>query len=173
MSATGGAITLRQAAADEIEALAALAFRSKAHWGYDPAFMDACRDELGVTPAQIVAGRVVVAQIDAQTAGFAAIEPLGELRYDLTHLFVDPDWLRRGVEPRLLAAVCEQIAKAGGAVLEVQSDPNAAGFYRAEGGQPAGCDESLSIPGRMLPCFEFAVSRARERVRAPTHAGEK
>jgi hypothetical protein len=37
---------IRPAQADEVEALTALALRSKAHWGYDDAFMEACRAEL-------------------------------------------------------------------------------------------------------------------------------
>ena len=39
---------IRDASPGDCEALSALAFSSKAHWGYDDAFMAACRDELTV-----------------------------------------------------------------------------------------------------------------------------
>jgi hypothetical protein len=40
---------IRAAHGGELEALSALAMRSKAHWGYSAAFMQACRDELTVS----------------------------------------------------------------------------------------------------------------------------
>ena len=45
---------------DEADRLSDLAFRSKAHWGYSPEFMEACREELRVAVAAIAAGRVFV-----------------------------------------------------------------------------------------------------------------
>ena len=48
---------IRPARSGEAKALSDLALRSKAHWGYDAAFMAACRAELTVTPAQAASGR--------------------------------------------------------------------------------------------------------------------
>ena len=44
---------------DEADCLTALCMRSKAHWGYDAAFMHACREELRMTAvaAGSIAGR--------------------------------------------------------------------------------------------------------------------
>ena len=44
---------------DEAAALSGLALRSKGYWGYDAAFLDACRAELTLTPDQAAAARVV------------------------------------------------------------------------------------------------------------------
>ncbi len=44
---------IRDARPGEAGELSGLAFRSKAHWGYSTAFMEACRSELAVTVAQI------------------------------------------------------------------------------------------------------------------------
>ncbi|MGI5472915.1 hypothetical protein [Streptomyces sp. CA-132043] len=41
-------VLIRPAFATEAETLSDLALRSKAHWGYDTAFLGACRDELTV-----------------------------------------------------------------------------------------------------------------------------
>ena len=45
---TGGMI--RRAENIECDHLTDLAFRSKAYWGYSSEFMQACREELAVTP---------------------------------------------------------------------------------------------------------------------------
>lgn len=151
-------VKLRLAEMCEAGALGALAFRSKAHWGYSPEFMRACRAELEVPPEQIAAGRVSVVETDDMLAGFYAVEPLDAKRYDLTHLFVDPCYLRRGIGARLLHAALQHVARANGEILEVQSDPNAAGFYASHGGQRAGDMASLSIASRTLPCFRFVCA---------------
>src|SRR3546814_11592237 len=52
--------TLRLAKSSECGSLSALALRSKAYWGYDSAFLQACRDELTVSPKAAAARRAVV-----------------------------------------------------------------------------------------------------------------
>ncbi|HEY6741630.1 MAG TPA: hypothetical protein VI110_04665, partial [Lapillicoccus sp.] len=45
--------------ADEAGTLSDLALRSKAHWGYGAAFLEACRDELTLRPEQAAGTRVL------------------------------------------------------------------------------------------------------------------
>jgi hypothetical protein len=44
---------IRPASPDEAALISSLAIRSKGHWGYSAEFLDACRDELTYTAAQI------------------------------------------------------------------------------------------------------------------------
>lgn len=79
---------LRAARADEVDGLTALAFRSKAFWGYDDTFMAACRDELRVDPADAVAfyegqGAVLVG---ARPSGSVSGRTLPLLARDLAEL---------------------------------------------------------------------------------------
>jgi hypothetical protein len=46
-------IELRAARTDEAYLLGELALTSKGHWGYDRAFLDACRAELAFRPNEI------------------------------------------------------------------------------------------------------------------------
>ena len=62
-------IVVRDARSEEVGALTELAPRAKASWGYDAAFMDACRYELAMTPARLAAWRVWVAEADGAVAG--------------------------------------------------------------------------------------------------------
>ena len=56
MGALPGAhrIGYRPATAADAPVLSNIAFRAKALWGYDAAFMEMCRDELTITPARWV-----------------------------------------------------------------------------------------------------------------------
>ncbi len=49
----------------ELPPLAALCRRSKASWGYDDAFLDACTASLQVDAQKVNAGRVIVAADDS------------------------------------------------------------------------------------------------------------
>jgi len=77
-------VALRPARADEAPALSELALRSKAHWGYDDAFLEACRAELTVRPEHVAASRVVVATSAARVVGFSILLG-GPPRADLRH----------------------------------------------------------------------------------------
>ena len=68
-------IVLRPAHADEAPALSALCLRSKAHWGYDAAFMRACVAELILRPEDLTPDTLVVAEIDNALAGMAQVGP--------------------------------------------------------------------------------------------------
>jgi hypothetical protein len=67
------ALHLRPGHREEAGLLSDLALRSKGHWGYDQAFLDACRAELTLTPEDILAQRVTVAERDGQVVGFYAL----------------------------------------------------------------------------------------------------
>lgn len=130
----GGLLRLRAGRAGEAEELSELALRSKAHWGYDRAFLAACRDELRVRAEEMTARRVTVAQEGARVLGFATLEgraPEGELGM----LFVDPPAIGRGVGRLLYQHVLEQAGRLGFTRLTIRADPHAEGFYRVRGAQ--------------------------------------
>ncbi|MFJ5550896.1 GNAT family N-acetyltransferase [Streptomyces sp. NPDC093225] len=68
--------TVRIRAAREAEAaeLSALALRSKGYWGYDPAFLAACAEELRIRPGEVAARRVRVAEDGHGVLGLASLE---------------------------------------------------------------------------------------------------
>lgn len=155
-----GALVLRDARPDEAGLLTSLAMRSKAYWGYPPEFMEACRAELTVTPAELGHGgaRRVVAELAARVAGFYALDRAPDGGFELEALFVDPPWMGRRIGRALVEHALAAVAAAGGDGLHVQGDPHAEGFYRAVGGVPAGSRESGSIRGRILPLFTIPAT---------------
>jgi len=149
-------LTLRPPRPDEAARLTELCLRSKVVWGYDEAFMRACRDELTLTPAAIASSHVVVAEEDGVLVGMAQVTTTGAVA-TLDKLFVEPTLLRRG-SGRALFEWAERTARgAGAAVLIVESDPGAAEFYRRMGASDDGLVPSGSIPGRLIPRLKLLL----------------
>lgn len=154
-------ITLRPARPDEAEALTALCLRSKAVWGYDAAFMAACRAELTLTAADIAGGVVEVAEDETGVMGLCEISIEGETA-ELEKLFVAPGKLRGGVGRKLFIWALEAARARGATMMEIAADPGAADFYRRMGAVDRGEAPSSSIPGRVLPRLVVILSREGE-----------
>ena len=143
-------IALRDARADELSVLSDLCLRSKAVWGYDAAFIAACRDELTLTPADIASTCLQVAADRDGPLGVAQLS-IGGDEASLLKLFVEPRALRSGIGSALLAWSTATATRLGARRLVIEADPGAVPFYARHGAHPAGHAPSGSIPGRMLP----------------------
>lgn len=155
----GRAVRIRPARADEAAALTALVLRSKAYWGYDEAFLAACRDELRIGAGEVAARRIVVAEDGREVLGVASLEgtaPDGELGL----LFVEPHAIGSGVGRALYAHVLAMARESGFTRLTIVADPNAEPFYRAVGARPVGSASSGSPAGRGLPLLEVTLEPA-------------
>lgn len=126
--------------------------------------MEACREELTVTAADIEAAagsdaaRYVVAERDddSMLLGYYAIEKQSDNElYELEALFVEPEFIGRGIGRALMIHAQETVVSLGGRRMLIQADPHAERFYRAAGGRCIGERESDSLPGRILPLFEI------------------
>ena len=86
---------LRTPRYDEAAILTELCLRSKAAWGYDEEFMQACRAELTLTASIMRSSCLKVAEIGGHIVGVAQVTVNGELA-ELDKLFVEPTRLRSG-----------------------------------------------------------------------------
>lgn len=143
-------LRLRPARIDELGALTELCLRSKAVWGYDEAFMRACRAELALAPRDLQTSRIQIAELDGKLIGVAQVAVAGT-EASLEKLFVEPDVLRAGAGRRLFAWAAEAAREQGASTLVIEADPDAAPFYRRMGARDDGFAPSGSIPGRLLP----------------------
>jgi GNAT superfamily N-acetyltransferase len=148
---------LRPGRPAEAAVLTGLALRSKAHWGYDEAFLEACRDELTLQPRDLTGGRSLVAEEDGRVLGFTTVsgEPPGGA---LAMMFVEPDTMGRGVGRLLFERTMDRARGLGFARLTIDADPHAEAFYTAMGAVPIGATPSGSIPGRVLPLLEITLA---------------
>jgi len=146
-------VRLRAAWAEDAGRLTELALRSKAHWGYDEAFIEACRAELTITAERIDAETMVVAEADGRVVGFMAVAG-----GSLEDLFTEPEHIGTGVGSALLAAAVDATRDLGLDTLRIEADPNAADWYRSKGAVDIGTVPSGSIPGRRLPLLALPIS---------------
>jgi len=149
---------VRPARAGEGASLGALCVRSKAHWGYDAAFMSQSAASLAVSEADIAAGRILVA-FDAagRTIGVAGVVPEGETA-DLDVMFVDPPAIGSGAGRVLFEAAAGLARRLGARRLTILADPNAAPFYERMGARLLRNAPSDAIPGRTLPLYEYDLT---------------
>lgn len=152
-------ITIRAATVDDVATLSALAFRSKAHWGYSLEFMAACKAELTYSAEMISAPQYhfYVCEDGDDVVAFYALEVIASDQAELEALFVEPDRIGTGVG-KLMMDHCKSVAvRLGVSTLTIQGDPNAEAFFIAAGANAAGYRESSSIAGRQLPVFRIEL----------------
>jgi ribosomal protein S18 acetylase RimI-like enzyme len=141
---------IRPAEVADAAALSELALTAKAVWGYDPAFMAACRAELTVRPESILRDPTYLIEAGGRVLGFYQLR-LDGAAADVSMIFVAPGTLRVRLGRALWTHLEDTARAAGVRRLEVDSDPHAEGFYLAMGMRRVGEAPSGSIPGRMLP----------------------
>lgn len=155
--------TIRSATADDGEALTTLALASKAYWGYDAAFMEACRDDLTIWPELLMS--CIVAEDTGQILGFASLSVRSQ-GVQLEHLFVAPDAMRTGIGSVLWRQIVQEAEGRGYTELFIDSDPHAEAFYRRMGAERAGTVTSSVFPDRQLPLLLFPLGTTLLRAKA-------
>jgi GNAT superfamily N-acetyltransferase len=151
-------VILRDAVESELHALSALAFASKAYWGYDEAFMESCRSALTLGPDDLQRYAVRVAELDGTRVGFHGVGPVAPEVYGLEWLFVAPEAIGTGAGARLLADAVAIARAAHARVLRIEADPNAEAFYVHAGARRVGEVASGVAPARALPLLDLAIA---------------
>jgi N-acetylglutamate synthase-like GNAT family acetyltransferase len=156
---------IRRALPCEAANLSALALRSKALWGYDAVFMEACRAPLTVDPEAIAKCPFYVLDEGGTITGFYGLSgqpPRGEIEF----LFVDPESVRSGRGQRLARHFLALARRLGFEEIDVSADPFAEGFYVAMGALRIAEVPSDAIPNRLVPRLRFSL--LTDRVAEPS-----
>lgn len=159
MRATGSRLPIRRARPEEAESLTALIMRSKAHWGYDPALLEAWRLD-HTLDAETIVRQPVYCAVDADSGAVAGVSHFYSINDEevyLDRLFVEPDWMGRGVGARLWRHAVEQAAAQGARALVLGADPNARPFYERMGAVIVGWSDSSLEPGRRGPSMRYVL----------------
>ena len=150
-------VVIRQARVEDLPYLSELCLRSKAVWGYDPAFLEACRSELMLRKNDLKSSSVGVAEMADDIVGVVQVE-VANGEAELLKLFVEPKMLRTGLGRILFSWAVDQMDIMGASRMTIESDPDAAPFYRRMGAHDIGLATSGSIPGRTLPKLAFDLN---------------
>jgi GNAT superfamily N-acetyltransferase len=154
------ALQLRPGRREEAGLLSDLALRSKGHWGYDQAFLDACRAELTLTPEDVLAHRVTVAEREGQVVGFYALvgtPPVGILE----DLFVEPDHIGTGVGRALWSHAMVTAGTLGFERITLEADP--AQSHSIWPWARVDVDRSRQVPFRDASCPSSRLPSRRSR----------
>jgi len=141
---------LRSPQPDQAAALSDLCVRSKAVWGYDAAFLEACRAALTLTADDWMDSELQVAMEGERILGLAQVRGSGQV-VELDKLFIEPEARAAGIGRQLFDWCVAAARKRGATVMTIDADPGAADFYRRMGAIDDGVVASSVIPGRFLP----------------------
>lgn len=159
-------VTIRPATIEDHQHLTKLIFRSKRSNGYDDAFMQACRAELRVSKADILADEYWLACIERQVGaqrvesvlcGCVCLTTGAKNVAEVSAFFIDPGYQRQGLGRLLWNKLLERAEALGITRIVLDSDPNAVAFYQALGFQVVGNKPSGSIAGRLLPHLSISL----------------
>lgn len=149
-------------------ALTEIAFAAKRHWSYPESWIKAWADVLTVTPDFIRQHETFVAVVDCQACGFYAL--LGhEDHVSLEHFWVSPAAMGRGVGRRMFAHAIARAKLLRLGRLEIESDPNAEGFYQKMGARRVGSRIGrVDTVERELPVLIFEIENTNSVATKPS-----
>ena len=145
---------IRPARAEDLLAIADATMRSKAHWGYSEAFLEACREELTATEAD--PGPGLMTWDDGSPRAVAHVIP-GQPEAELYRLFIAPEAMGQGVGAALFRWAADYARATGAIRLGLDADPYATPFYEKMGCVQVGEVPSQTWPDRMLPRMELIL----------------
>ncbi len=141
---------IRKARIEERDQINAMIMRSKAHWGYDDTFMDACREELSLSAERLLSDDLRVLATSLAVVGTVELVMDGKEAH-LYKLFVDPGVIGSGAGRILYEWALARARSFNAKAMLIDADPDASGFYEYMGAKIIGKTPSGSIPGRFLP----------------------
>jgi GNAT superfamily N-acetyltransferase len=145
---------------EDAATLTEIAHAAKRRWGYPERWIECWRDALTVQPEFIATHETFAAIFDSRTVGFHALGRKGD-RLDLLHLWVLPDAMGRGVGRFLFHHALARARESGCQELEIESDPNAEGFYLRMGARRVGASvKELDGQPRESPVLVYRISTA-------------
>lgn len=150
-------LVIRQAIRADAAALSELALRSKAHWPYDDAFIEACRSDLTVSEECAASGFFWLGESAGSLVGFYGFsnddsDPV------MTFLFVEPQSIGQGFGFALWRHAVEFGRSRGWCSFQLTGDPFATdALYYKVGCVKIGEIESTVSKGRMLPLLRYSL----------------
>lgn len=165
------AIRVVRARPEQAGRLTQIAHAAKSYWGYPAQWIEMWHNQLTITGQFILQNSVYVAVDDDDAGDGSSAEgwvPLGFYALcgegdtvALEHLWVQPRSLGAGVGRLLFEHAVHFAADAGAKRIEIESDPNAEGFYQRMGAQTVGeVTYEMAEQPRRLPLMVYMIDGA-------------
>jgi len=147
-------IVVRKALVGEAAVLRSICLQSKRSWGYSDEFMTRFSEQTIIDADSISTDYVVVASQGETIIGWLRILT-NRAPMILDDLWVLPTVFGKGVGRLLFTEAISVAKELGQSEFELDSDPNAQGFYERMGCIKVG--ETFSSMGRYIPRMWYAV----------------
>ena len=108
--------------------LTQIALEAKRHWRYPESWIQFWKSSLSVSPDSIIRNEVHKAVRAGEIIGFYTLERV-ENRVALIDMWVLPKYIGSGVGRHLFAHAVKLARSLGVVAMDIESDPNAEGFY--------------------------------------------
>jgi ribosomal protein S18 acetylase RimI-like enzyme len=146
-----------RAGPDQADELSRIALASKAHWGYPQRWLDIWAPQLTFSPQYFEENEGWVAVQEDRPIGFYTLQ-VEKGTASLENLWVLPEFIGKGIGKMLFlhaVGLCRQRGYEG---LQLEADPNAAGFYGKMGMCRIG-EHRYEVDGqpRILPIMEMKL----------------
>ena len=150
--------TILPAIPNQAETLTEIAFSAKRHWGYPERWIQIWSPLLTVSPEFIETHDTYLAYIGGEPVGFCAISKEDD-KASVEHLWVLPEFIGQGIGAQLLRHALSRCIELRTHTLEIESDPNAQGFYKRMGARKVG-ENIGKVDGlwRVLPVLEIILT---------------
>jgi GNAT superfamily N-acetyltransferase len=158
---SGTSLRIRHARPHEGERLREIAVAAKGHWGYDSERVLEWAAMGDFSPGGLRENEVFVAEVEGRAVAWAALILRGDLVW-LDDLWVEPQWIGKGVGSLLFRHAARRAAELGGKRMEWEAEPNAVGFYERLGGRYLRDSEPTSW-GRAIPVMGVDLSDSQRR----------
>jgi len=137
--------------------LTEIALAAKRHWGYPEAWIESWRSSLTITAEFVNLNETWMVLDKEKPIGFYAfVSKEGKL--ELTHIWVLPQQMGQGIGRALFSHAIGRARKLNFTTFEIESDPNAEGFYLRMGAQRVGARASeIEEVKRELPILVFRL----------------
>lgn len=150
-------ITIQKVNPDDAERLSRIAYAAKAHWGYPAAWMEEWREIFTFTRGYFETNESWAAVLDDKPVAFCTLQERNGIAW-IENLWVLPEYMGKGIGKQLFVHVIKIARERGFNKLQLESDPNAAGFYARLGMHKIG-ERRADMDGqsRTLPLMEMIL----------------
>jgi len=153
------AMMIVRAESNDASRLTEIALAAKRHWKYPERWIELWTPLLTITPEFVSNADVWKALVDEDIAGFYALLYEGD-KAVLEHLWILPRFIGKGIGRDLVNHARARCVQKSCKILEIDSDPNARGFYEKMGAIKTG-ERVGEIDGqeRILPVLTIKLIR--------------
>lgn len=142
---------------EEADQFTQIALRAKSYWGYPEHWMKLWTPQLTFDARYFMENESWAAQLQGRPVGFYTLLGRDEIAW-LENLWVLPELIGQGVGRALFLHAAGQARQRGYRILQLEADPNAAGFYGKMGMHKTGERHyEVDGPPRSLPLMEMKL----------------